>query len=94
VAQTPNGVRRRGRPACESAARGSQGEGRKGRFAREGPTARGPTGAGQSRRAGPGESLRARARHGAGARDAGATALTGTFPISAYPPLTNNYSNF
>jgi hypothetical protein len=87
-------VRRRRRLAREGTARGSQGEGRKVRFGAKGSHRARTYGHWPVSACGPGKTAAARARHGAGTRDAGAMARTGTFPISAYPPLTNNYSNF
>jgi hypothetical protein len=89
-----SGVRRHRRSAREGTARGSQGEGRKGRFGTKGSHRARTDGHWPVSTCEPRETTAARARHGAGTRDAGATARTGTFPIPAYPPLTNNYSNF
>jgi hypothetical protein len=89
-----SGVRRRHRPAPESTARGSQGEGRKGRFDAIGSHRARTDGHWPVSMCQPGGTAAVRTRHGAGARDADATVRTRTFPISAYPPLTNNFSNF
>jgi hypothetical protein len=87
-------VRRRHRPAREGVTRGSQGEGWKGRFGAKGSHRTRTDGHWPVSACGLGETAAARARHVAGTCDASATACTGTFPISTYPPLTKNYSNF
>jgi hypothetical protein len=64
-----SGVRRRHRPARESTTRGSQGEGRKGRFGAIGSHRARTDGHWPVSACGPGGTTTVRARHGAGARD-------------------------
>jgi hypothetical protein len=77
-----SGVRRRRRLVHEGTTRGSQGEGRKGQFGAKGSHRERTYWYWPVSACEPGETAAARSRHGAGTRDAGATARTGTFPIS------------